>query len=194
MLAEVFKISIRFAARVSREPLGATEPIMGIAMDAPRDREGTLDRFRTGLAALEEVVSGLGDDALDTVPCGGGWSIRQIIHHVADGDDIWKLAIKMAVGNDGVEFTLGWYQSLTQMEWADRWAYSSRPIGASLSLLRSSREHVLQILDHSPEAWNRAVFLRKPDGQIERVPVGFIVEMQAEHVFHHLRTIQEILR
>ena len=83
---------------------------------------------------------------------------------------------------------------MTQQEWADRWAYSARPIGVSLSLLRAGREHVLQILDHIPEAWNRAVLLRKPDGQIEWVPVGFIVEMQAEHAFHHLRRIKEILK
>ena len=68
MLVEVFKFSSRFAAQVSRDPLGATEPIMGIAMDAPGDRASTLNRFRAGLAALEEAVSGLSDDALDAVP------------------------------------------------------------------------------------------------------------------------------
>ena len=194
MLVEVFKISSRFAAQVSRDPLGATQPIMGIAMDAPGDRPGTLSRFHAGLAALEETVSGLSDVALDAEPLGGGWSVRQIVHHLADGDDIWKMAIKMAIGHDGAEFALGWYQAMTQQEWANQWAYSSRPIGASLSLLRASREHLLQVLDHIPDAWNRAVLLREPDGQIERVPVGFIVEMQAEHVFHHLRRIQEILK
>lgn len=163
-------------------------------MDAPVDRAGTLSRFHAGIAALEETVSGLSEEALDAEPSGGGWSVRQTVHHLADGDDIWKLAIKMAVGKDGTEFALGWYQVLTQKEWADRWAYSSRPIGASLSLLKASREHVLQLLDRTPEAWNRAVLFRKPDGQIERVPVGFIVEMQAEHVFHHLRRIQEIVK
>jgi uncharacterized damage-inducible protein DinB len=167
---------------------------MGIAMDAPRDRAGTLSRFQAGLAALEAVVSELSDDALDAVPSGGGWSVRQIVHHLADGDDIWKLAIKMAIGNDGAEFALGWYRTLTQREWADRWAYNSRPIGASLSLLKANRDNVLQILEHTPDAWNRAVSLRKSDGEVERVPVGFIVEMQAEHVFHHLRRIEEILK
>ena len=193
MLVEVFKISSRFAARVSREPLGATEPIMGIAMDSPVDRAGTLTRFHAGLAALEEAVSGLSDDELDAVPSGGGWTVRQIVHHLADGDDIWKLAIKMAIGHDDAAFDLGWYQALTQQEWADRWGYGSRPIDASLSLLKASREHVLQMLDQIPEAWNQAVLLRKSDGQMERVPVGFIVGMQADHVFHHLKRIREIL-
>ena len=166
---------------------------MGIVMDAPADRAGALSRFHAGLSALEEAVSGLSDDALDAEPPGGGWTVRQNVHHLVDGDDIWKLAIKMAIGHDDVEFALGWYQQMTQQEWADRWAYGSRRIEASLSLLKASREHVLQLLDSTPDAWNRAVLLRQPDGQIERVPVGVIVDMQAEHVFHHLRRIHEIL-
>jgi uncharacterized damage-inducible protein DinB len=166
---------------------------MGIAMDAPVDRAGTLTSFHGGLAALEAAVSGLSDDALDAVPSSGGWTVRQIVHHLADGDDIWKLAIKIAIGHDDAAFDLGWYQVMPQQEWADRWAYGSRPIHASLSLLKASREHVLQLLDTTPDAWHRAVLLRKPDGQMERIPVGFIVGMQAEHVFHHLKRIQEIL-
>lgn len=162
-------------------------------MDAPADRTGVLSRFTAGVAALEEAVSGLSDDALDAVPSGGGWTVRQIVHHLADGDDIWKLAVKMAIGRDGAEFVLGWYQEMTQREWADRWAYASRPIDVSLSLLKASRAHVQQLLDSSPDAWHRAVLLRKHDGEIERVPIGFILEMQAEHVFHHLRRIEEIL-
>lgn len=163
-------------------------------MDAPVDRAGTLVRFQAGLTALEEEVSGLSDSALDALPPGGGWTVRQIVHHLADGDDIWKLAIKMAIGHDGAEFGLGWYQAMTQQEWAERWAYGSRPIDASLSLMKASREHVLQLLVGTPEAWDRAVLLQKPDGQTERVPVGFIVAMQAEHVFHHLRRMQAILK
>lgn len=162
-------------------------------MDAPVDRAGVLSRFQAGFSALEEAVSGLSEDALDALPSGGGWTIRQIVHHLADGDDIWKLAIKMAIGHDEAEFALGWYQVMSQQEWSNRWAYGSRPINVSLALLKASREHVLQLLESVPDAWHCAVMLRKPDGEIERVPVGFIVDMQAEHVFHHLRRIQEIL-
>lgn len=84
-------------------------------------------------------MSGLPDAVLDAVPSGGGWTIRQIVHHVVDDDDIWELCIKMAVGNEAGEFTLAWYWSLPQQKWGDRWAYGRRSIGASLSLLSSAR-------------------------------------------------------
>ena len=163
-------------------------------MNAPEDREAAISRYREGPVLLEHTVMGLRDAELDAKPSEGGWSVRQIVHHIADGDDIWKLGIKMAIGNEQAEFDLGWYSSLAQVTWGDRWAYSRRSIGASLSLLRASRDHVLQLLAAVPEAWNRSVAVRTRQGELEQVPVGFVVQMQADHVMHHLERIRAILR
>lgn len=162
-------------------------------MDAPHDQLGVTSRYRQGPELLEAVVTALQDAHLDAVPSGGGWTIRQIVHHLADGDDIWKLAIKMAIGSDQNEFALAWYWSLPQQAWGDRWAYGRRSLDASLELLKASRRHILQLLEAVPEAWDRAVVVRKRDGQMERVPVGSVVQMQADHVFHHIERIRAIL-
>jgi hypothetical protein len=45
-----------------------------------------------------------------------------------------------------------------------------------------------------PEAWNRAVVVRTPKGEIERVPVGFVIQMQADHLLHHVERIRAILQ
>lgn len=163
-------------------------------MDAPEDREAAISRYREGPILLEQTVMGLRDADLDARPSGGGWSIRQIVHHIVDGDDIWKLFIKMAIGDEQAEFSLRWYSSQTQEAWADRWAYSQRSIGTSLSLLKAMREHVLQLLESVPEAWNRAIVVHTPKGESEKVPVGFVIQMQADHVFHHLKRIRAILQ
>jgi len=163
-------------------------------MNAPEDRDGAISRFREGPLLLADAVMDLRDADLDAKPSGGGWSIRQIVHHVVDGDDIWKTCIKMAIGNEQAEFAMAWYWSLTQDTWADRWAYSQRSIGPSLSLLKATREHILQLLGSVPESWNRAVVVRTSRGEIERVPVGYVVQMQADHVFHHLERIRAILQ
>jgi uncharacterized damage-inducible protein DinB len=163
-------------------------------MNAPEDRDHEVSRYREGPDLLEQAVIGLRDSQLDANPAAGGWSIREIVHHIADGDDIWKMGIKMAIGNEQAEFDLGWYSSLPQATWSDRWAYSRRSIGASLSLLRASRDHVLQLLATVPEAWNRSVAVRTPKAGIEHVPVGFVIQMQSDHVMHHLERIHAILR
>ena len=163
-------------------------------MNAPKDRQGAISRYREGPALLEEAVSGLQDADLDRRPSGGGWSIRQIVHRIVDGDDIWKGCIKMAIGNEQAEFDLTWYWSLAQETWAERWAYNQRSIETSLSLLKAIREHVLQILECVPEAWDRSVTVLTKQGEIERVPVGFVIEMQSDHVVHHVERIRAILR
>ena len=163
-------------------------------MNAPEDRNAAISRYREGPILLEQAVTGLPDADLDARPSGGGWSIRQIVHHLADGDDIWKICIKMAIGNEQAEFTLGWYWLLPQQTWAESWAYSRRSIDISLSLLKASREHILQLLGSVPEAWDRSVTLRTPQGEIERIPVGFVIQMQGDHVLHHLKRIQAILQ
>lgn len=163
-------------------------------MNSPEDREAVISRFREGPVLLEQAVAGLEDAELDAKPSAGGWSIRQIVHHIADGDDIWKMCIKMAIGNEQAEFNLGWYWSMTQDAWADRWAYSRRSIAESLSLLKASREHVLQLLESIPEAWNRGIDVPAPGGEIERVTVGFVVQMQCDHVLHHIERIRAILQ
>ena len=163
-------------------------------MDAPDDRQAAISRYREGPSLLERTVIGLRSDELDFAPPGGGWTIRQIVHHIVDGDDIWKLGIKMAIGNEQAEFDLRWYGALTQRTWADRWAYNRRSIDVSLSLLRAIREHILQLVESLPDAWSYAIVVRTRDGQVERVPIGHVIQMQADHVLRHVECIRRILK
>ena len=179
-------------ANVGRDTEGII--MKNVDLHAPEDRDGTISRYREGPTLLEGVASDLRDADLDAMPSGGGWTIRQIVHHVVDGDDIWKLCIKMAIGNEQSEFALGWYWAQPQELWGDRWAYNRRPVDASLSLFKATRNHILQLLENVPEAWSRSVALRTRDGELKRVPVGFVIQMQADHVVHHIDRIRAILR
>jgi len=147
-----------------------------------------------GSALLERALVGLQDADLDTPPSQGGWTIRQNVHHIVDGDDLWKTCIKVALGNEKAEFTLEWYWALPQEVWANRWAYAHRSLDASLALLKASRSHVLQLLEQVPDGWDRSVGFRKSNGETERLPVGAVVEMQADHVVHHVNRILAIRR
>lgn len=163
-------------------------------MNPSEDRDRIVSRFREGPVLLEQMVGSLQDAELDFKPSSGGWSIRQIVHHVVDGDDIWKFGIKMAIGNEQAEFSLGWYTLQTQDAWADQWAYHRRSIGESLSLLKAIRAHLLQLLESIPDAWDRVIVVRAQKEKTEKVTIGFVFQMQADHVFHHLERIKIILQ
>ncbi|MCF8240677.1 MAG: DinB family protein [Melioribacteraceae bacterium] len=161
-------------------------------MEPPKDQDKILEIYRQGPKILESALVDLSNIDLDYVPSNGGWSIRQIIHHVVDGDDLWKIGIKMALGGEQAEFILKWYISLPQIEWAKRWGYEKRAIDVSLTLFRAIREHIFQLLKFAPEGWSKSVLFRNSNGEIEVVPVGFIIQMQSNHVEHHVKRILEI--
>ncbi len=163
-------------------------------MIAPKDKMETMARFREGAALLENAVKDLPEAVLDAPPARGGWTIRQIVHHLVDGDDIWKLCIKMAMGLDQPEFALSWYWGMPQQDWAERWAYSRRSLDVSLALFKANRAHILQLVESVPEAWERLALLRNPEGRVEEVPVGSVIQMQGDHVLHHIKRINEILQ
>ena len=161
-------------------------------MNSQSEESALLARYAQGPEQLERALEGLDERDLDTRVSQHGWTVRQVAHHIVDGDDVWKLCIKVALGNDGGEFTLGWYWTQPQEVWADRWGNSSRPIDVSLSLFRANRDHVFQLLKYVPNAWQRSIRMRKHDGHVERITVGNAIQIQVDHVTHHVAQITAV--
>lgn len=161
-------------------------------MKAPDDQDSVLARYMEGPALLDRALAGIQDTELDAPRSDGGWTIRQIVHHVVDGDDLWKTCIKAALGNEQAEFSLPWYWAQPQVVWARKWAYEKRSVDVSLALLRANRHHINQLLACVPDGWHRSVVFRKSSGEAERMPVGAVVEIQADHVEHHVKQIRAI--
>jgi len=152
----------------------------------------TLALYADGPRLLEAALAGLPPSGLDLAPESGGWTIRQIVHHLADGDDIWKVFIKRTIGNQSGEFTLDWYWQFPQDDWAERWAYATREIEPSLALLHASRSHVVQLLEQVPGAWEKCLLINWPGRYGEMVSVHWVVEMQARHVVMHIDDIRKL--
>lgn len=154
--------------------------------------EAILTRYAEGPGQLEAALAGLSELDLDLALSADSWSIRQIVQHIADGDDIWKICIKAALGNPEGCFTLQWYWDKPQTEWAENWAYNRREIESSLALLRANRRHILELLEGLPQASERSIRLQCPDGHEERISIADVLEIQAQHVPDHIQDILKI--
>lgn len=154
------------------------------------DREAVIARYADGPRQLETAIAGLAEKDLDIAESDYAWTIWQIVHHVVDGDDVWKVFVKRAIGNPGGEFDLAWYWEMPQDEWAKSWAYASRAIEPSLTLFRSNRGHIVQLLEHLPDAWEKSMSIQWPSGEQQKVSVASVVEMQAQHVTGHVEDIR----
>lgn len=64
------------------------------------DRQLWLAQLAEAPAKLRAAVDGLSDARLDTPYREGGWTVRQVVHHLADAQMNWYIRPKLAVTED----------------------------------------------------------------------------------------------
>jgi uncharacterized damage-inducible protein DinB len=79
----------------------------------------TLARYVSGPAQLKDAIAHLTETQLDVAQTADAWTIRKIVHHIVDGDDIWTICLKAALGNSQGVFDFQWYWDKPQDEWAE---------------------------------------------------------------------------
>jgi catechol 2,3-dioxygenase-like lactoylglutathione lyase family enzyme len=142
---------------------------------------------------LADALADLSESDFDLAPTAGGWSIRQIVHHVADGDDLWRAPIKVALIAPYAVYYQGWYRGNEVI--AERLEYAHRPIEPALALLRAGRAYVADVLRSLPTAWQQVAQMRWEEaGEPRNVPVKMIIKAQMAHVFEHADEIRAIRR
>lgn len=149
--------------------------------------------YADGPTLLEAAIGGLNEAALNLSQNSDSWTIRQIVHHIVDGDDIWKTCIKASLGNNDGTFSLQWYWDKPQIDWAKNWKYASRSLGTSLALFRANRHHILELISQTPNAWEKSIRINTPKNKETRITIGEVLDMQASHVVDHISDIQSIL-
>jgi hypothetical protein len=154
--------------------------------------EAILKQYADGPSLLDSALAGLTETDLDLTLSADSWTIRQIVHHIVDGDDLWKTCIKTALGNSEALFSLQWYTVRTQMEWSENWAYARRGLEPSLALYRANRGHIVDLLEHIPGACEKSVRFERPGREEIRITVFDVVELHVDHLAEHIESIKAI--
>lgn len=156
-----------------------------------QDMKSVIAFYLDGPRLLEEAVAGVSEADLDAAPDAENWSIRQLVHHMVDGDDVWSMAVKMALGGAPV-FPLDWYLRVPQLDWSRKWAYARREIQPALALLAANRQYMVDLVDCVQGAWDCAVLVPWQHQEASRLSVGEILAMQGRHIRFHIEDIQKI--
>ena len=143
---------------------------------------------------LEKTVSVLTADDLDRLPKDGGWTIRHIVHHLADSVSSWDQFVRQSLTGQVGEFPLRWYLDTPQDEWAEIWIYASRDIRPSLDLYQACLEHMVSLLSPTEDPEGLALEISWKPGEKELVPLLEVVSFQPEHLAGHLKDINHILQ
>jgi len=115
------------------------------------DRTTHLHTLRALPAKLRATVAGLNDTQLDTPYREGGWTVRQVIHHLADSHMHAYVRMKLMVNEDHPTI-----KPYDQNVWAANSEAAQGAIGSSLDLLDGLHRRWADFLERLPEsAWTR---------------------------------------
>ena len=144
-------------------------------------KRALLDEIAQTPADLRAAVKGLSDAQLDTPYRPGGWTIRQVIHHVPDSHLNSYLRFKLALTED--EPTIKPY---AEDRWAELPDTKATPIEISLTMLESLHDRWVRLLRSlTPEEWKRA--FRHPE--MGPMTLEKTLALYAWHGRHHVAHI-----
>lgn len=144
-------------------------------------RRQLVERYKQGYAVVAEAITGASEAELDFSPGKGKWTIRQIVHHLADSEMTSAIRLRLLVASDKPAIV-----GYDQDEYARR-LYYDRPISPSLDAFRAARETTSEILDRMSDAdWAR----EGTHSESGRYTVERWLEIYAQHAHGHADQIR----
>ena len=145
-----------------------------------------LDDIARTPANLRAAVKGLTETQLDTPYRAGGWTVRQVVHHVPDSHMNSYMRFKLALTED--EPTIKPY---AEDRWAELADSKATPIEVSLTMLDSLHDRWVRLLRSlGPEDWKRT--FRHPE--LGPMTLEKTLALYAWHGKHHVAHVTELRR
>jgi len=133
---------------------------------------------------LRAALTGLSQTQLDTPYRPGGWTVRQVTHHVPDSHLNAYVRFKLALTEDAPTI-----KPYAQERWAELADTKSTPIEVSLTLLDSLHDRWVRLLRSiKPEDWKRT--FRHPE--LGLVSLEKNLALYAWHGKHHVAHITNL--
>jgi len=146
------------------------------------DRARYIEEIAAAPAAMRAAVNGMSETKLNTPYRPGGWTIRQVVHHVPDSHMNAYIRMKLALTENEPRIT-------TYMEdlWAELPDSRDVPIETSLALLESLQSRWVALMRSMTDAqWQRA----DTHPEQGRYPLDRQAALYAWHGKHHVAHIR----
>lgn len=158
-----------------RYPVGRFEPRVQLADD---DRDEALAVLDAAPGRLREAVRGLDDRQLDTPYREGGWTVRQVVHHVPDSHLNGYVRTRWVLTEERPRI-----KTYDQAAWAELPDARTAPVEASLALLEAVHSRWVPLLGALGSSELARTFLH-PEGETEGT-VDTLIALYAWHSRHH---------
>jgi uncharacterized damage-inducible protein DinB len=136
---------------------------------------------------LAAAVDGLDERQLDTPYREGGWTPRQVVHHLADAHMNGFVRFKLALTEDAPPIT-----TYEEALWAETADGRTAPVETSLRLLAALHERWLILLRSLSEEQFTGRAFRHPDRGL--MTIDKAIQLYAWHGMHHAGHITGLRR
>jgi hypothetical protein len=152
---------------------------------SPDERGAMIDIIAAAPARMREAVAGLDEAALDTPYRDGGWTVRQVVHHMPESHMNAYMRVKFALTED--EPTIMPYD---EDAWAKLDDVRATPIEVSLTLLDSLHSRWVTLLRGlGPDELRRKFHHPDHEGPFT---IDTVLAMYAWHSRHHVAHITSL--
>ncbi len=156
-----------------RYPIGKFERP---APATPGQRKERIDTIAAAPARYREAVEGLSEEQLDTQYRPEGWTVRQVVHHVADSHMNSFIRFRLALTEDDPPV-----KPYDEAKWA-LLADAKEPVEVSLQLIDALHHRWVVMLRAMADAdFSRT--LRHPE--LGAIDLDFLLALYAWHSRHH---------
>jgi len=168
-----------------RYPIGKFQRPAAIA---PADRARWIETIAAAPARMREAAAALTELELDTPYREGGWTARQVIHHVPESHMNAYIRFKLALTETDPVI-----KPYDEAAWARLNDVAVTPIEASLALLEALHRRWVVLMQGMPEAdWKRGYI--HPEAQDHAViPLEEVLALYAWHSDHHLGHVKSMI-
>jgi uncharacterized damage-inducible protein DinB len=151
----------------------------------PEERRARIDEIAAAPARLREAVAGLTDEQLDTPYREGGWTVRQVIHHLPDSHLNAYTRLKLALTED--DPTIRPYDEAL---WAGLADSRQTPVEVSLTLLESLHARWVTLLRSLSAEDFRRTFRHPEHGG--GLTIDWLCALYAWHGRHHVAHVTSL--
>jgi tRNA-binding EMAP/Myf-like protein len=143
------------------------------------------DVLASTASRLRALTAARAPDVLTRKPSPTGWSVAEILAHLADAEVVAAWRLRSVLAADGAPL-----QAFDQNTWADAFRYDATDPGLSLELFDVNRRATLALLRRVDPARHQHAGMHAERG---RESITHLVRLYAGHDLNHLAQIERIV-
>ncbi len=158
-----------------------------------QEQEKIINNFNNSLLAFNAVLEKVPVEGINWSEKEGEWTVRHVIHHVAEDCNVYAFIIERALAMPGSKIVFGDFPG--NDIWAERLGFGERPTESAVALMRAHRAFLSDMVSYFPDRWdNNVIFFNDEGKELAKSTVKDMMIMLTEHMHEHTEMLSSILR